>query len=66
MSSPEDKQKRLKRRSALAKELEHKKYRQRKVEDKKRIDVTKLTHADLVKLIQEKENLDEDEMNKAP
>jgi 7,8-dihydro-6-hydroxymethylpterin-pyrophosphokinase len=54
MSSPEDKQKRLRRRSALAKELEEKKYRQRKVKDKKRvIDIKNLTHRELVELIQE-------------
>ncbi len=57
MASPEEKsRKRLRIRSHIAKDLGSPKYRKRVVKDKKKeIDVRKLSHADLVKLIQEKE-----------
>jgi len=58
MSSPEEKQKRIKRRSNYAKELEKKQYRKQVVEDKKKaVDVQRLSHSELVELIQE-EDLD--------
>ena len=60
MSSPEDREKhrkRIKVRSNIAKSLEDRKFRQRKVEDKKKkVDVQKLSHRDLVQLLQEKED----------
>lgn len=61
MSDPEEKQKRLKRRSNYAKSLEKKQYRQKKIEDKKKkIDLSTLTHQELIELIQE-EGLTDDE-----
>lgn len=56
MSTPEEKaRKRMRIKSHVTKDLHTKKYRQRVKEDKKkRIDVTKLSHADLIKLIQER------------
>ena len=59
MSTPEEKQLKLQRiRSHIAKDLVvNPWYRQRKVPDKKKkIDVSKLSHADLVKLINERDN----------
>ena len=54
MSSPEDKDKHRRRiKNKWSKDLHTPKYRQRIKEDKKRIEVKDLTHADLVKLIQE-------------
>lgn len=59
MSDPEEKQKRLKRRSNYVKALEKKQYRQRKAEDKKKVDLTKLGHREFVELIQEEDLKDE-------
>ena len=60
MGSPEEKARRRTRmkRNKVVKDLHSPKYRQRVVEDKKNkpIDVTKLTHSQLVDLIQEKDN----------
>lgn len=56
MSSPEDKaRKRNRIKNKWAKELKTAKYKKRVVEDKKKkvLDVKNLTHADLVRLIQE-------------
>lgn len=57
MGSPEDKKKhrerRVRVRSEYAKSLEDKKFRQRRVEDKRKIDVKKLSHKEFVDLIQE-------------
>jgi hypothetical protein len=61
MSTPEEKQrKRMRIRSHIAKDLLTPKYGQRVVEDKRKKarDVTKLTHAELVALIQEENNDD--------
>lgn len=58
MSTPEEKQRKRQRiRSHIAKDLVvNPRYRQRKVEDKKKkIDVSKLSHAELVRLINEKD-----------
>lgn len=59
MTSPEEKAKKRRRiRSSIARDLGTPKYRQRVVADKKKkkIDVRTLSHRDLVKLIQEKED----------
>lgn len=59
MGSPEEREKhRMRIRSKVTKDLNTVKYRQRIKESKKKkpVDVTKLTHADLVNLIQEKED----------
>ena len=55
MSSPEDRAKRRTRfHNKVARDLRTPKYRQRVKEDKKKVvDIKDLTHADLVKLIQE-------------
>lgn len=55
MSSQEDRARRRKRfHNRVAKDLRTPKYRQRVEEDKKKhVDVTKLSHADLVKMINE-------------
>lgn len=58
MSTPEEKQRKRQRiRSHIAKDLVvNPRYRQRKVEDKKKkIDVSKLSHAELVRLINERD-----------
>lgn len=57
-STPEEKQRKRQRiRSHIAKDLVvNPRYRQRKVEDKKKkIDVSKLSHAELVRLINERD-----------
>ena len=57
-STPEEKQRKRQRiRSHIAKDLVvNPRYRQRKVEDKKKkIDVSKISHAELVRLINEKD-----------
>ena len=58
MSSPEDRAKRRARRhNHVARDLRTPKYKQRVEEDKvKKVDVQKLTHSELVKLINEKED----------
>lgn len=57
MASPEDRAKRRNRRhNHIAKDLRTVKYKQRVVEDKKKILVKDLTHADLVQLINETED----------
>lgn len=58
MSSPEEKDRKRRRiRSHIARDLGTVKYRKRVVKDKKKeVDVKALSHADLVKLINEKED----------
>jgi len=61
MGSPEDKEKKRRRiKSHIAKDLHSVKYRQRIKEDKKKKikDVKDLTHAELVKLIQEEKEFE--------
>lgn len=54
MASPEERAKRRTRRhNHVAKDLRTSKYKQRIEEDKKKVLVKDLSHADLVKLIQE-------------
>lgn len=56
LSSPEDRDKKRRRmKNRYAKDLRTEKYRQRVREDKKKVDVKTLTHAELVRLIQETE-----------
>lgn len=59
MASPEDKdRKRRRMKNKWAKELRTSKYKPKIVEDKtKKIELKDLTHAQLVKLIQEEEDL---------
>lgn len=57
MSSPEERAKRRNRfHNRVAKDLRTPKYKPRVKEDRKRIEVKDLTHADLVRLIQETED----------
>lgn len=59
MSSPDDRAKRRSRRhNHVAKDLRTPLYKQRIIEDKKKVPAIKdLTHADLIKLIQEDDDL---------
>lgn len=58
MGTPEEKARKRKRiKSHIAKDLRTPKFKQRIVKDKKKqVDSDKLTHADLVKLLNEKED----------
>lgn len=57
MASPEERAKRRNRRhNHIAKDLRTPKYKQRIEEDKKKVLVKDLTHADLVRLINETED----------
>ena len=58
MGSPEEKiRKRRRIRSSIAQDLGTPKYRQRVKKNKKKYDVSTMSHRDLVKAIQEKEPL---------